>query len=104
MHTQSLHLPIKSTTLSLFVLIVNLLSRCCRDSPMFLTHPTSSLPLCRRTRDRSLTNETRVIVRPFRPALGAASGLVNSEEFFNADVMQSTGTSHIRTSLALILS
>lgn len=71
---------------------------------MFLIHPASSLPLRCRTRDRSLTNETRVItVHPFRPALGAASGLVNSEEFFNADVMQPTGTGHIRTSLALIL-
>lgn len=80
-----------STFLPLFVVIVilHLFTRFRRDSPIFLalsTHPASSLPLPPRARDHSLTHET-LIVGPVRLAHGASSGLVDSEEFFNANVM-----------------
>lgn len=91
-------------SLTLSFLILHLVSRFDPHRLIFLaacSHP-ASLPPLRRTRDHSLTNEI-LIVRPIALAPGAASCLLYSEEFFDADVMQSTATSHIRTSLALIL-
>lgn len=95
----------RNIIISFLILFLFLFSRFYRDRPVFLgarTHPASFLPRRHHTRDHSLTHEI-LIVSPIHLAQGATSCLVYSEEFFNADVMQSTGTSHVGTSLALVL-
>ena len=95
-----------STFLTLLFLILQPLISCFYpNSPVFpaaCPHPAPFPPLpASRTRDHSLPDEI-LVVRPVCLAQGAASVLVDSEKLFNADIMQPTGTSHIRTPLALM--